>query len=276
VKAGKENANVSSWKRIQPGDVVLFSGDRLIRAAGVVVEKTSAPSLAAALWGRDAEDHSSWDHVYLLEDVQLINISVPEFNRMVGYQENLDIRGFTVMDETRSARFLDAFERFSDAHPAPVTPQKYARLVRNANFVPGEPTDATGLRKFRKEQQALRSLLFGDNDYATCALSGNSYPVNFLVATHVKPRAFCDEQERMDWEHIVMPACKFGCDELYEQGYIAVENGGEIVVRHNMRRTPEIERYIAQFAQKKCSHWSAASEPYFAWRRARDVKLNIG
>jgi hypothetical protein len=274
VKAGKENINVTAWGRIAPGDIVLFSGDRRIFAMGEIVEKAHAPSLAAALWGTDPDDNSSWEYVYFIDNVEETDIHVSEFSEIAGYENNYNIQGFRVLNDTKSARFLAQYSRFSEMHPVPNAQEKYARLVKKSNIAAGEPTDATGIRKFRKEQQALRSLLFKEYQFATCALCGKSYPVNFLVAAHVKQRAFCDEQERLDWKNIVMPACKFGCDELYEQGYIYVEYGGNIVARENARKTPEMQPYIAALTRKNCSHWSPESEPYFAWHRTQEVKMD--
>jgi hypothetical protein len=118
--------------------------------------------------------------------VEETNIPAPQFNKIVGHDPIFDIRGFSVLDDTKSARFLAHYSRFSETQPVPDTQEKYARLIRKSNIVAGEPTGATGLRKFRKEQQALRNLLIENREYATCASCGKSYPANFLVAAHVK------------------------------------------------------------------------------------------
>src|SRR5262245_46109236 len=78
----------------------------------------------------------------------------------------------------------------------------------------------------------------GHDGTGTCALCGRTYPVAFLVAAHVKQRASCSEEERRDWAHVVMPLCKFGCDDLYEHGYVSVEPGGKIVTRPDVWLTP--------------------------------------
>lgn len=75
--------------------------------------------------------------------------------------------------------------------------------------------DGTAAVKVRKEQAALRSLLAGGRDLAACALCGQEYPMQFLVAAHVKKRSLCSDEERRDLRHVAMLACVFGCDALY-------------------------------------------------------------
>jgi hypothetical protein len=42
-----------------------------------------------------------------------------------------------------------------------------------------------------------------------------------------------------------MPMCSFGCDDLYEKGYLAVRDG-KIVDLHTKPVTPIIKQYIRQ------------------------------
>jgi hypothetical protein len=51
------------------------------------------------------------------------------------------------------------------------------------------------------------------------------------VAAHVKQRAACTSAERLDIPAIAIPACKFGCDALYEAGYVMVDEKGQLLVR---------------------------------------------
>jgi hypothetical protein len=45
------------------------------------------------------------------------------------------------------------------------------------------------------------------------------FPVDLLVAAHIKRRSLCSETERRDLHNVAMLACKFGCDALFEEGY---------------------------------------------------------
>lgn len=61
-------------------------------------------------------------------------------------------------------------------------------------------------------------------------LCGGKLPVQFLVAAQVKKRSVCNESERLNIPAIAMVACKFGCDALYEEGNINIDEDGVIVV----------------------------------------------
>lgn len=49
--------------------------------------------------------------------------------------------------------------------------------------------------------------------------------LGLLVAAHVNRRADCSNAEKLDAKANVVPTCKFGGDDLFERGYIAVVNG---------------------------------------------------
>ena len=58
-----------------------------------------------------------------------------------------------------------------------------------------------------------------------------------LVAAHIKKRAACSLEEKKDYKSIVMPMCSFGCDYLYERGYIAVSDGKIIDLKKKANNT---------------------------------------
>jgi hypothetical protein len=102
--------------------------------------------------------------------------------------------------------------------------------------------DSLASVKVRKEQAQLRNLLAGNRELASCALCGHEYPIRFLVAAHVKKRSICTDDERRDLRHVAMLACTFGCDALYEAGWITVGQGGYVpdcaVGWHARRKNP--------------------------------------
>ncbi len=130
-----------------------------------------------------------------------------------------------------------------------------------------EPTDAVALVKIRKEQARLRTLLADGRDVAPCALCGDAYPIEFLVAAHVKRRAVCTDSERRDLRNVAMLACDFGCDTLYETGWITVDPAGRV-------RTAPLDGVPGAFRDRTtaltgrpCRAHHAKSEKYFAWHR---------
>jgi hypothetical protein len=79
--------------------------------------------------------------------------------------------------------------------------------------------------KARLEQQKIRNLLFGASPVALCDLCGSEFPKELLVAAHIKRRSVCSGEEKRDHAHNILALCRFGCDELFERGFIVVKNG---------------------------------------------------
>ncbi len=124
--------------------------------------------------------------------------------------------------------------------------------------------DVFGVTKRRREQSFLREYLFQNKNTEYCSICGKKLPVKFLVAAHIKPRAKCNNTERRDYRNIVLPMCKFGCDELYEQGYISVQ-AGKIIAISKEESTEVINNYIKEITKKKCLKWSKEKQKYFNW-----------
>lgn len=87
-------------------------------------------------------------------------------------------------------------------------------------------TDETREKMARREQHILQEWLFKDKVHENCAICGKDFNVESLVTAHKKPRADCNDAERLD-PYIVMPVCVMGCDYLFENMYIYID-GAEI------------------------------------------------
>jgi hypothetical protein len=128
--------------------------------------------------------------------------------------------------------------------------------------------DSTASVKIRKEQGALRSILSGGRELADCALCGHEYPLKFRVAAHIKKRSVCTDDERRDLRHIAMLACTFGCDALYEAGWITVGPDGRIQpIPIGVAPTGRLLDHLQLLAGRHCRAHNEASEPYFKWHR---------
>lgn len=126
----------------------------------------------------------------------------------------------------------------------------------------------TGYRsaRFRKEQATLRTILFGGKDTAQCALCHQQFPTKLLVAAHIKPRARCSSLERID-PNIVMPACKTGCDDFFEHGFLLIDGDGAIQVNKAAQATTALTRILTDREGLRCTHHNPLTADYFEYRR---------
>lgn len=114
----------------------------------------------------------------------------------------------------------------------------------------------------RKEQASLRVHLFGNKKKIGCALCHKVLPVNLMIAAHIKPRRYCSHNERVDL-NIVMPACKIGCDDLFEKGYLMVGKDGFIKKNPFHEYPSSLEEFMVQYHQQKCTFYKKETENYF-------------
>lgn len=123
--------------------------------------------------------------------------------------------------------------------------------------------DVITVTKRRAEQKRLREKIFKGKETETCIICGKEFPVQFLVASHIKRRSKSTIKERLDIE-IVVPMCHFGCDALFEHGYIIIKDG---IIKKNTDNvlTTDIEKIIDRLENKRCSAWGNTTKGYFTW-----------
>ena len=119
----------------------------------------------------------------------------------------------------------------------------------------------------RVEQAYLRRVLF-PGTVAPCDLCGRQFAVEFLVAAHVKKRSACTDTERRDLAHVVMAACRFGCDELYERGYVTIAADGALVLSPALDSCSPARAYADQhLADHAFGRPVDGRGGYFGWHR---------
>jgi len=254
--------NQGKWNQISVGDTTLFSASGKIFASGVTTYKVHNSALAAKLWQYDPKGQT-WEYIYFLDEIKQQHISYTAFNKVVGYAPNFIIQGFSVLDETKSKRLFEAFDLLSDVYLPPVTNTDFDAVTISLDNL--SQTDGLIQTTKRLEQARFRHFLFGHKTVGNCGICGESYPVSFLVTAHIKKRSHCTDQEKRDM-HVVMPMCKFGCDDLFENGYIGVDDGAIIKLGKPLS-TPTLTNAINKLVGKTCHYFTSSRESYFQWHR---------
>lgn len=263
VTPGKGGVNKGKWDRLGPGDSVLFAAESRIKASAVVTVKAHDARLARELWG-EQEDGQTWEFLYFLTDVTGHNIPVSEIQSLAGYKDGFRIQGFNVLDAEKSARIRAAFELDGSMS---LDEGESDELASESS--PGDATiegelDAEGKSRRRKEQGKIKRLLMGSRKTGQCAICGREVPTPLLIGAHVKKRACCTDSEKRDLANIAVLMCKFGCDDLYEKGYITVRDG-VVEISPLLVRTPPVDDLVRLIEGRRLPAHRQANSNYFAW-----------
>jgi len=139
---------------------------------------------------------------------------------------------------------------------------RYRQFILKLRNISDKGTDETVEQKRRREQRILQQWLFDGKDQERCAICGNKYSIDALVTAHKKKRANCNEAERLD-PYIVMPICVFGCDYLYENKHIYIEDGvikAGLPIKHDGQEQKIIKMLIGREIDKE---WQKGQKTYF-------------
>jgi hypothetical protein len=248
----------TKWERIQAGDITLLAKEGAVFASAVTTYKIHSHALASQLWGFDNKGNT-WEYIYFLSEVKKQHIPYKKLNKVIPYNENYVIQGFSLLDEEKSINVLKAFDLESETYFPDITDEELDKEFQNE-----ENLDTKSTTTGRKEQSRIRRLLFKNKPTGVCCICNKEYPVKFLWAAHIKKRAKCSLDEKKDTRHIAAPMCKFGCDELYEKGYIGVKGGSVIQIKDN-ELTDNLQSYINSIADNSCSSWNDNTKHYFDW-----------
>ena len=264
------STKVNDWSRITKGDVALFARDKQVYASATVTVKFRNAKLAEFLWGYK-EAGITWEYLYFIDELKSQNISYSSLNTAIPkgdplknefYDPETNIQGFRVLSDVQSEYVFSIFADleseiyFDDT----IIGNKDAAIAR-LNKLDG--TDRNQVTKLRKEQKILKEWLFSKQKYAVCGICNKEYPVSFLVVAHIKKRSKSNDAERINLD-IVMPMCKLGCDELYEQGYIGVKEGK--VVSINQKYTTAIIQNLKESLMGiNCTYYNDQTKGYFEW-----------
>ncbi|MFC1567819.1 hypothetical protein ACFL3K_01275 [Pseudomonadota bacterium] len=255
VRENKETA----WSKLQPGDLVLFGRANQIIAHGFVTYACRSKFMSTALW-----DDDGFEFLYFLSGITISSPSEkkPQLDltkEPLSLWNKEFIQGFVVKPVPNFQDYLDWLKADNSHHQSLV--MAHAGLSKMAS------TDTDATVKVRKEQQLLRTLLFENNQSMNCAICGEHYPIDLLITAHIKKRAECNDSERLDM-NVIMPACKLGCDDLFEKQYLIVNELG--IIEQGKEIDPSysnLSNYIQSQVGKKCSFHNSNSEVFFHWHR---------
>jgi len=139
----------------------------------------------------------------------------------------------------------------------------------------GTAFDRTITTTGRLEADFLRSRLVGSAPSYMCDLCDRDMPTRLIMASHIKKRSDCSDQERGD-PKVVMGNCLLGCDILYELGVITVgpegiieEGVGEPFPGYTFKSDSSLGQAMTNLIGKKCQAFSKETQKYFAWHFER-------
>lgn len=160
-------------------------------------------------------------------------------------------------DIEQAASFITADNiNFSNPSLRPVTAKTVLpKLSEEADL------DFDSIAKSRKEQAFLRAHISRGRTQAKCVLCENEFPLEFLVAAHIKKRSECSNSEKFDFDNIAALMCKAGCDDMFEKGYVFVSDG---VIKKNEKRstTLALDLLIEKIEGNTVSNWVGSSAYY--------------
>ncbi|QTN38186.1 HNH endonuclease [Cryomorphaceae bacterium] len=253
--------NPSKWRKISIGDKVLFAKNKFFFASATVVAKTRNQDAAKSFWG-SLPDGATWEYMYFLEELERIRISYASFNKLVGYKENYVVQAFNVLAAERSNPFVEHYSLQSEVFSDEISEDEYRALIMKLESL--ETSEAEIISKRRREQSFLKKILFGKSTVSICACCSKEYPISFLVTAHIKKRSECSQEEKLD-SNVVFPMCKFGCDELFEKGYLVVDDSGVFKAFYPSISSPELKSEIEALAGNECSYFKNETRRYFKW-----------
>jgi hypothetical protein len=248
--AGNDGRNKRTWAEMKVGDFALVAWHGHIEAAGEIVMRKDSSGLARS------RNHSKYHFLYFLRNVERLHIPYGRINSVLAYKTRNSFQRFGGLDQQRSGAVLDLLRELAPT----------LRLLSKDTLVDraleGDMDHRTEVSR-RCEQGLLRRLYFGNGNEGRCEICGRVFPIEFLVAAHIKRRANCSDEERRDAYRNIIPACRFGCDELFERGYIlGIE--GVFTKSKAKSATPTIDTYISFIEGRPVQTWDRRRK-YFQW-----------
>jgi hypothetical protein len=262
----RRGQQVDHWRtleRVLPGDLVIHYDSPEIRGLSRVA---TTPQPAYPPRGYDDVSADTKGNLVLTEPEQEIRIPRNQaLSVLDGGQGPVTSSGtlrngyFFPLDTDHALELLRraGLEITSEADETGEHSELFERYI-------GGASDRLMIAAVRAEQRFLRGQQLQRRG-SSCSLCGRSFPEEFLVAAHIKPRRACSENERMDTRNVAMLACLFGCDVLFELGYVVVNEQG--IIELGKRGSEQVADRIQDIVGRRCHAHGDESREYFAWHR---------
>tara|TARA_Y100000590_G_scaffold247240_1_gene277798 strand:+ start:415 stop:1389 length:975 start_codon:yes stop_codon:yes gene_type:complete len=272
VTNGKNNVNFNRWNKMAQGDVCVMYRDKSFISAGKITAKFKNRNLAEYLWNTN-DDSGTWENIFLIDELRQINIPVKSFIDLMNYKEQFVVQGYMTYNEEVSERIVEELDLINWNSPfytfnCETEAEKRLRIQEMLQNL--DNTDSKShTSKRRIEQQLLREFHIGKKE-TTCSLCHKTLPNELIVAGHIWARHNIKDEETRKDPDIVMPVCKLGCDELFELGFIHVDEYGYITVNKSIDSLP-LAQFTRQYDGKRCLHHNDKTNRFFREKYARTV-----
>lgn len=275
---GRRRRHWDSLDDAKVGDVVVHYSHGYVIGSSEV-SKTSSARLRPAAFEtgtlRDDEGREVWLRQFREFDVPVALDAIPIDLRKDGLGEGSPFEHsgkvqqgyfFPIVPEVAGEIFKAAGLLATDPVESSEREEDWATGQLAQRQVYLDATDGRALVSYRKEQSGLRRLLFGQKVTERCGICSREYPVQFLHTAHIKSRSACTLAERGDWQNVVMPACLFGCDALFERSFLRVGPNGVIELQGEYDRTPSLAAFAKSLEGKVVKAFTPSNRGYFEWR----------
>jgi len=262
---GKSGQHIQEWNDLKVGDVGVFTRHKEAFAAGYIVSTFHSAALSEHVWGRDA-DGQTWEYVFFLFPVQTLRPGIPYeiLARALGYKPNWIVTRAQLIHPPASGALLDVLPIAVGAKREVVGLDKEGEQSLDELL----ELDSRREVQVRAEQSKIRKLLFGSAKTIHCALCGDEFPAELTIAAHVKRRTDCSDPEKRDFRNNVIPLCSFGCDELFERGFVVVLDNGKIAMNNNAEPV-KVRQRLTFLNGRACPSFNESNSKYFRAHRAR-------
>ena len=142
--------------------------------------------------------------------------------------------------------------------------------VMNSNtqdLLPEGPSEKLIIQKIRTQQGAFRRALL-ERYNSTCCFSGLEDP-KLLIASHIKPFADCDEDERQDVNNGLLLSVHI--DALFDKGLISFFNDGTLIISPALGRKVQ-SLFSIKAGMKLSSPLNDAQKAFMQYHRSKLLK----